>query len=66
VSNWVLSVVEDGLSVLLVWMAAEYPLLTAAIVLVLMILAVWLIWKLWRFARQMVERLRRPQPSNPT
>lgn len=65
VSNWALSIVEDGLSVFLVWMAAEHPLLTAAIVVVLVVVAVWLIRKLWRFARQMVERLRRPQPSNP-
>ena len=65
VSNWALSLVEDGLSVFLVWMAAEHPLLTAVIVLVLVVVAVLLIRKLWRFARQMVERLRRPQPSSP-
>ena len=65
VSNWALSIVEDGLSVFLVWMAAEHPLLTAAIVVVLVVAAVLLIRKLWRFARQMIDRLRRPQPSNP-
>lgn len=65
VSNWALSLVEDGLSVFLVWMAAEHPLLTAVIVLVLVVVAVLLIRKLWRFARQMVERLRRPQPPSP-
>ena len=59
VSNWVLSLVEDGLAVFLVWMAAEYPLLTAGIVLVLLVLAVLLIRKLWRFLRQLVERVRR-------
>jgi Domain of unknown function (DUF4126) len=66
VSNWALSIVEDGLSVFLVWMAAEHPLLTAAIVVVLVVIAVLLIRKLWRFARQTIDRLRRgPQPSNP-
>ena len=65
VSNWALSLVEDGLSVFLVWMAAEHPLLTAAIVVILVVVAVLLIRKLWRFSRQMVDRLRRPQPSNP-
>lgn len=65
VSNWALSLAEDGLSVFLVWMAAEHPLLTAAIVLVLVIVAVLLIRKLWRFARQMAGRLRRPQSSTP-
>jgi hypothetical protein len=59
VSNWTLSVFEDGLAVILVWLAAEYPLLTAGIVLVLVILAVLLIRKLWRFARQLGERVRR-------
>src|ERR687893_407946 len=58
VSNWTLSLFEDGLVVFLVWMAAEYPLLTAGIVLVLLILAVFLIRKLWRFARQLAERAR--------
>lgn len=66
VSNWTLSLLEDGLSVFLVWMAAQHPVLTAGIVLVLVVVAVLLIRKLWRFARQMVDRLRRPQPSNPT
>jgi hypothetical protein len=59
VSNWVLSVFEDGLAVVLVWMAAEYPLLTAAIVVVLVIIAVLLIRKLWRFAQLLANRLRR-------
>jgi hypothetical protein len=58
VSNWTLSLFEDGLVVFLVWMAAEYPLLTAGLVLVLLILAVLLIRKLWRFARQLAERAR--------
>lgn len=62
VSNWTLSLLEDGLAVFLVWLAAEYPLLTAGIVLVLVILAVLLIRKLWKFSRQLVERVRR-RPS---
>ena len=58
VSNWVLSVFEDGLAVVLVWLAAEYPLLTAGIVVVLVIIAVLLIRKLWRFAQQLANRVR--------
>lgn len=66
VSNWALSILEDGLSVFLVWMAAEHPLLTGLIVLVLVIIAVLLIRKLWRFARQLVQQLRRgPAASRP-
>ena len=59
VSNWILSLFEDGLAVLLVWLAAEHPFLTAGIVVVLVIIAVLLIRKLWRFAQQLANRLRR-------
>ncbi|HEU5303630.1 MAG TPA: DUF4126 domain-containing protein [Gemmatimonadales bacterium] len=63
VSNWALSVLEDGLSVFLVWMAAEHPLLTAAIVVVLVGVAVLLIRKLWSFARLLIAGLqRKPAP----
>jgi hypothetical protein len=65
VSNWTLSLLEDGLAVFLVWMASEYPLLTAGIVLVLVILAVRLIRKLWRFSRRLVEKFRRRSTTTP-
>ena len=65
VSNWTLSLLEDGLAVFLVWMASEYPLLTAGIVLILVILAVLLIRKLWRFSRQLIERVRRGPQTHP-
>jgi hypothetical protein len=58
VSNWTLSVLEDGLAVFLVWMASEHPLVTAIIVVLLTILAVLLIRKLWKFARHIVDRAR--------
>jgi hypothetical protein len=61
VSNWTLSLLEDGLAVFLVWMAAQHPLVTAGIVVVLVLLAVLLIRKLWRFSRQLVDRVRRKQ-----
>jgi len=66
VSNWALSLLEDGMAVFLVWMAAEHPLLTAGIVLVLVIVAVLLIRKLWRYAGYLVNRLRRPPTPGPT
>ncbi len=65
VSNWVLSLFEDGLVVFLVWMAAEHPYWTAGIVLVLVVLAVLLIRKLWRFTRQVIDRLRRGRLTEP-
>lgn len=58
VSNWTLSVLEDGFAVFLVWMASEHPLVTAILVVLLTILAVILIRKLWRFARHIVDRVR--------
>jgi hypothetical protein len=66
VSNWALSLFEDGLVVFLVWMAAEYPLLTAGLVIVLLILAVLLIRKLWRFARQLADRFQNRPKTQPT
>ena len=59
VSNWTLSILEDGLAVFLVWMAAEHPFLTAGIVLVLVVISVLLIRRLWKFARQLADRARR-------
>jgi hypothetical protein len=61
VSNWALSILEDGIAIFLVWMAAEHPLLTAAIVVVLVIIAVLLIRKLWKFVGYLITRLRRPR-----
>ena len=58
VSNWTLSVLEDGAVVFLTWLAAEHPLLTAVIVVALVILAVFLIWKLFGFFRAALRRLR--------
>jgi|SRR5215203_95173 len=58
VSNWTLSVLEDGFAVFLVWMASEHPLVTAIIVVLLTIVAVLLIRKLWRFARHILDRVR--------
>lgn len=59
VSNWTLSLLEDGLVVFLAWMAAEHPLLTAAIVVVLVIGATFVIWKLFSFLRGALDKLRR-------
>ena len=65
-SNWSLSLLEDGVAVFLAWMAAEHPLITAAIVVVLVIVAVFVIWKLMGFLRLAIDRLRRkPTPTSP-
>jgi hypothetical protein len=62
VSNWTLSLLEDGLAVFLTWMAATHPLITALIVVALVILAVLIIWKLYGYFKVIRNRLRR-QPT---
>ncbi len=57
-SNWILSAVEDMLAVGLAWLAAEHPVLTGAIVVVLVILCVLLMWKLFGFFKRVVGRIR--------
>jgi hypothetical protein len=66
VSNWTLSLLEDGFAVFLAWMAAEHPLLTAAIVVVLVIVAVLVIWKLFSFLKRSLAKLGSgPSPTAP-
>jgi hypothetical protein len=62
VSNWTLSILEDGLAVFLTWMAATHPVMTALIVVVLVILAVLVIWKLYGYFKVIRARLRH-QPT---
>jgi hypothetical protein len=66
VSNWTLSIVEDGLAVFLAWMAAAHPILTAGIVVVLVILAVLLIWKLFGYLRLLRDKLRQRRAGSAT
>ena len=67
ISNWTLSALEDALAVFLAWMAAEHPILTAAIVVVLVILAVLLIWKLISYVQVLRDRVRawKTRPAGP-
>ena len=66
VSNWALSLLEDGLAVFLAWMAAAHPILTAIIVVLLVIVAVLLIRKLYGYLRLMGTRLRQWRTGSPT
>jgi uncharacterized protein DUF4126 len=65
VSNWSLSLLEDGLAVFLAWMAAAHPIWTAVIVVVLVILSVLLIWKLYGYLRLIGTRFRRWRERSP-
>lgn len=65
-SNWTLSFLEDGIVVFLAWMAAEHPLITAGIVVLLVIAATFVIWKLFGYLRRALLRLRTgPTPAAP-
>ncbi len=66
ISNWTLSILEDGVAVFLAWMAAEHPLLTASLVVVLVIAAVFVIWKLSSYLRLALTKLKRSlSPAGP-
>ena len=58
VSNWILSLLEDGLAVSLTWMAATHPFITATIVVVLVIVAVLAIRRLYGFLKVLGARWR--------
>lgn len=58
VSNWLLSFAEDGLAVVLVWFAAEHPLIAGVVVVVLVVLASIIVWKLFGFISRVWRRLR--------
>lgn len=59
-SNWILSTVEDVVAVGLAWMAAEHPVITGAIVVVLVIICVLVIWKLFSFFKRAIGGMRGP------
>ncbi len=52
VSNWILSLLEDGLALALTWLAATHPYLTMGVVVLLLLASVFLIIKLFSFVRR--------------
>jgi len=65
-SNWILSTVEDVFAVGLSWMAAEHPVITGVIVVVLVIVCVLVIWKLFSFFKRAIGRVRAPPVPDAT
>lgn len=57
VSNWLLSLAEDGVAIFLTWMAATHPMITAVIVAVLLVLAVLLIRTFYRYLTRLRARI---------
>jgi uncharacterized protein DUF4126 len=66
VSNWALSLLEDGLAVFLSWMAAAHPILAAIIVVLLVIVSVLLIRRLYGYLRLLGTRFRQWRAGSAT
>src|SRR5215470_9020052 len=52
VSNWLLSVVEDGVVIVLVWLVGSHPWIGFTVATAFAIVAVYVAWKLSRFFRR--------------
>lgn len=63
VSNWFLSLFEDGVAFFLVWLAATHPILTIALVCLLLALSIYVLFKLFRYAARAFGSPRRGAPS---
>ena len=58
VSNWILSFAEDAIAITLAWMAAEHPIITAVVVVVLVVIAAFVIWKLLGFFKRAIAKVK--------
>jgi hypothetical protein len=57
VSNWVLSLGEDGLAISLAWMAAAHPLITLVLVTLLVSISIYVVVKLFGALRRGLSRI---------
>ncbi len=66
ISNWLLSLAEDGLAIFLAWLAATHPYATITLVIILLALSIVVLITMFRFFRYAFNRLfRRPLKSSP-
>jgi hypothetical protein len=63
VSNWMLSLFEDGLAFFLVWLTSSFPLIALVIVVMLVIAAVYLIWRLSHLVRWVFRKSAQRKPD---
>jgi hypothetical protein len=61
-SNWGLSLLEDGLAVFLTWMAVTHPWLTVGLVLLLVCVSLYVMVKLFSFLRRLFRRVFSREP----
>ena len=64
-SNPIVSLLEDGVVVGLVWLAIEHPAIAVAVVVVLAVLALIVTVLLWRMARRVIRGRRRRRATAP-
>ena len=55
-SNWALSLTEDGIAFLLVWLVGSHPVIGLVLALLLTVAAIVIIWKLSRLIRRVFHR----------
>jgi hypothetical protein len=55
-SNWILSLTEDGLVFVLVWLVGSHPLIGLAVAVVVLFAAAFIVWKLSRVVRRVFRR----------
>lgn len=56
-SNWILSLTEDAIAFVLVWLVGSHPLVGLAVALVLVVGSILLVWKLSRVVRRVFRRV---------
>lgn len=61
VSNSAVSLVEDGVAIGLVYLAATHPVLTLAVVGILFLTSLWVLWKIFGVLRRVYRRPPRPR-----
>ncbi len=67
VSNWILSLLEDGVALFLTWLAVTHPAWTVTVVALFLVLSIFIIIKFFGFLRRVFSRgaERLPEESVP-
>jgi hypothetical protein len=55
-TNWILSLTEDGIAFVLVWLVGSHPLAGLVVALVLVAAAIAIVWKVSRAVRRFLRR----------
>lgn len=63
-SNWILSLLEDGLAFVVTWLAVTHPILTLVVVAGLLAVSIFIVVKLFGFLRRRFRRMSANGPRN--